>query len=93
MEKLSQEDIDARLEEFPDWSQSGDAMQRTFSFDDFLGAMAFVSRIADLAEKHQHHPDIMIRYRKVTLTLSTHDVGGLTENDFTFAKDTDAFVA
>ena len=93
MEKLSQEDIEAKLPEFPDWALSGDALQRTFSFDDFLGAMAFVSRIADLAEEHQHHPDIMIRYNKVTLTLSTHDAGGLTESDFAFARDTDASVA
>jgi len=93
MEKLPQEDIEARLEAFPDWSQNGDALQRTFSFEDFLSAMAFVGRIADLAEEHQHHPDIMIRYNKVTLTLTTHDAGGLTEKDFAFAQDTDAFAA
>ena len=91
MDKLPQEDIEARLEAFPDWSQNGDALQRTFSFEDFLSAMAFVGRIADLAEEHQHHPDIMIRYNKVTLTLTTHDAGGLTEKDFAFAQDTDAF--
>ena len=89
MDKLPQEDIEARLEAFPDWSQNGDALQRTFSFEDFLSAMAFVGRIADLAEEHQHHPDIMIRYNKVTLTVTTHDAGGLTEKDFTFARDTD----
>jgi len=89
MDKLPQEDIEARLEAFPDWSQNGDALQRTFSFEDFLSAMAFVGRIADLAEEHQHHPDIMIRYNKVTLTLTTRDAGGLTERDFAFARDTD----
>ena len=93
MEKLSQEDIETRLEQFPEWSLNGDAIQRTFSFDDFRGAMAFVNRIADLAEEHQHHPDIMIRYNKVTFTVSTHDAGGLTEKDFGFARDTDAVVA
>jgi 4a-hydroxytetrahydrobiopterin dehydratase len=92
MDKLPQEDIEARLEAFPDWSQNGDALQRTFSFEDFLSAMAFVRRIADLAEEHQHHPDIMIRYNKVTLTLTTHDAGGLTEKDFALARDTDACV-
>ena len=91
MEKLSTEDIEARLEAFPDWTLSGDVIQRTFSFDDFLAAMAFVSRVADLAEQHQHHPDIMIRYNKVTLALSTHDAGGITEKDFALAQDTDAF--
>ena len=93
MEKLSQEDIDAKLVEFPDWTLSGDAIHRTFNFDDFLSAMAFVSRVAQLAEEHQHHPDIMIRYNKVTLTLSTHEAGGLTEEDFAFAGDADACIA
>jgi 4a-hydroxytetrahydrobiopterin dehydratase len=92
-EKLSPEDIEARLVELPDWTRNGDALQRTFSFDDFLGAMAFVGRIADLAEEHRHHPDIMIRYNKVTLTISTHDADGLTERDFELARDTDAVVA
>jgi 4a-hydroxytetrahydrobiopterin dehydratase len=90
MERLSAEDIDARLSELPDWARSGEKLQRTFSFDDFVGAMAFVNRIADLAEEHQHHPDIMIRYNKVTLTLTTHDAGGLTEKDFTLARDANA---
>ncbi len=93
MEKLDQEHIDEKLQEFPEWSQSGETLQRTFRFDNFLGAMAFVSRIADLAEEHQHHPDILIRYDKVTLTLSTHDAGGITEKDFNYALDTDGSAA
>ena len=93
MEKLDQEHIDEKLQEFPEWSQSGETLQRTFRFDNFLGAMAFVSRIADLAEEHQHHPDILIRYNKVTLTLSTHDAGGITEKDFNYARDTDGSAA
>jgi len=91
MDCLPQEDIATRLEAYPEWSQSGDSLQRTFKFEDFLGAMAFVNGIADLAEQHQHHPDIMIRYNKVTLTLSTHDAGGITEKDFSLARDMDAF--
>ena len=93
MEKLDQEHIDEKLQKFPEWSQSGETLQRTFRFDNFLGAMAFVSRIADLAEEHQHHPDILIRYNKVTLTLSTHDAGGITEKDFNYARDTDGSAA
>ena len=93
MDKLDQEHIDEKLQEFPEWSQSGETLQRTFRFDDFLGAMAFVSRIADLAEEHQHHPDILIRYNKVTLTLSTHDAGGITDKDFNYARDTDGSAA
>ncbi len=93
MEKLSQDIIEQKLEEFPDWSLSGDSIQRTMSFENFNGAMEFVNRIAQLAEAQQHHPDIMVRYNKVTLTLSTHDAGGLTERDFEFARETDAYSA
>jgi len=92
MEKLAQETVDQKLEDFPEWSLSGDAIQRTFSFDDFNNAMAFVQRVAELAEQQQHHPDIMIRYNKVTLALSTHDAGGLTDKDFNFARAADGFV-
>src|SRR5438876_37759 len=93
MDKLAQEEIDQRLTQFPEWSLTGDALQRTFNFESFLEAMSFVVRIAELAEDFQHHPDILIRYNKVTLTLSTHDAGGLTEKDFEFARQTDAFVS
>jgi len=93
MDKLSQEKIDERLEALSEWSQANDKVQRTFAFDDFAGAMAFVNRIAELAEEVQHHPDILVRYNKVTLTLSTHDAGGLTEKDFEFARAADDAVA
>lgn len=93
MEKLSQDVVEQKLEEFSEWSLSGDSIQRTMSFENFAGAMDFVNRIAELADAQQHHPDIMIRYNKVTLTLSTHDAGGLTERDFDFARETDAYSA
>ena len=89
MAKLAQEDIEQRLEKFPEWSLTGDAIQRTLKFDDFVHAMAFVNKVADLAERAQHHPDIMVRYSKVTLTVSTHDAGGLTEKDFDLATQID----
>jgi len=92
MNKLAQEDIDQKLSQFPDWSLIGDSMQRTFSFENFVDAMSFVNRVADLAEDFQHHPDILIRYNKVTLTLSTHDAGGLTDKDFAFAREADSCV-
>lgn len=85
LEKLSSERIDAWLEDQPEWALAGDAIQRTLVFDDFVGAVAFVNRVADIAEGQAHHPDIMIRYNKVTLTVSTHDAGGLTEKDFELA--------
>jgi 4a-hydroxytetrahydrobiopterin dehydratase len=93
MEKLEQQHIDHELTQFPDWSLIGDAMQRTFTFESFVDAIGFVNVVADLAEDLQHHPDILVRYRKVTLTLSTHDAGGLTDRDFAFAREIDQHIA
>jgi 4a-hydroxytetrahydrobiopterin dehydratase len=88
--KLEPDQIQQNLQDVPEWSVSGELLQRTFSFEDFAGAMAFVNRIAVLAEKARHHPDILVRYNKVTLTLSTHDAGGLTARDFSLARSIDA---
>ena len=82
MEPLSDSEITGRLARLPGWARQGSAICRTFSFADFVSAMAFVNRVAALAEAMDHHPDIDIRYSKVTLTLSTHDAGGLTGRDF-----------
>jgi 4a-hydroxytetrahydrobiopterin dehydratase len=86
MKTLSDDEIKTRLSRLQGWARQESSIQRTFSFDDFKGAMAFVNRVADLAEAADHHPDIDIRYSKVTLTLSTHDAGGLTERDFSLAE-------
>lgn len=90
MEKLAQDVVEQKLTELPEWSRSGDSIQRTLSFENFVTAIEFVNRLAQLAEQQKHHPDIMIRYNKVTLTLSTHDAGGLTQRDFAFASEVDA---
>ena len=87
--RLSDAEVDKKLRKLPEWSQSGDSIQRTYAFEDFVKAMAFVNRVADRAEKQQHHPDLLIRWNKVTLTLSTHDAGGLTEKDLAMAADCD----
>ena len=87
--KLSDGEIAARLEELTDWSQPGEELQRTYRFKDFVEAMAFVQTVAAHAEAVQHHPDILIRYSRVTLSLSTHDAGGITEKDFDFARAAD----
>jgi 4a-hydroxytetrahydrobiopterin dehydratase len=92
MGKQDQEHIEQNLAKFPDWSLIGDAIQRTFTFDSFVDAMSFVNRVAELAEDFQHHPDILIRYNKVTLTLSTHDAGGVTEKDFELAREVDSYI-
>jgi len=89
MEKLTQEDVEQRLEQSEDWTEINDSIQRTFQFSDFVASMRFVNAVADHAEAVQHHPDVLIRYDKVTLTLSTHDANGITEKDFAFAKFAD----
>jgi 4a-hydroxytetrahydrobiopterin dehydratase len=86
MDPLSDSAIAGHLGRLPGWERHGSAIRRTFSFADFASAMAFVNRVADLAEAMNHHPDIDLRYSKVTLTLSTHDAGGLTGRDFALAE-------
>jgi len=79
-----------RLESLDNWSEMNGAIQRTYQFKDFVESMAFVNKVADFAEAAQHHPDVLIRYNKVTLTLSTHDAGGITDKDFDLAAKADS---
>ena len=89
MKKLTSAQIKTSLPSVPDWKKKGDAIARTFEFKNFPAAIKFVNAVAKPAEKANHHPDIDIRWNKVTLTLSTHDAGGLTEKDFSLAKKFD----
>ncbi len=89
MPKMADKEIEAALSALPEWTVVGEAIQRTYHFPDFVAAMKFVNAIADSAERDQHHPDILIRYNKVTLTLATHDAGGVTEKDFKLAITAD----
>jgi 4a-hydroxytetrahydrobiopterin dehydratase len=89
MPKLAPSDIDERLKSVPGWTREGDAIRKQFTFTDFLQAIAFVNRLAPEAEKADHHPDILISYKRVTLTYSTHSEGGLTEKDFVGAATAD----
>jgi 4a-hydroxytetrahydrobiopterin dehydratase len=82
MPKLSQSDIAARMKTISGWTLDGDAIRKQFTFKDFLEAIAFVNRLAPEAERADHHPNILINYKRVTLTYTTHDAGGLTEKDF-----------
>jgi 4a-hydroxytetrahydrobiopterin dehydratase len=68
-----------------DWSRAGDAIETVRTFDDFVAAMAWVNRVAELAEARNHHPDIAISWNRVTLRLSTHSAGGLTAKDLELA--------
>jgi 4a-hydroxytetrahydrobiopterin dehydratase len=88
--KLDEAKIFLALASVPNWQKKGDVISRTFQFKDFPAAMKFTDAVAQLAEEEWHHPDIDIRWNKVTLALTTHDAGGLTEKDFALAKKFDA---
>jgi 4a-hydroxytetrahydrobiopterin dehydratase len=70
------------VQELPGWELQGEAIRRTFTFGGFPDAVAFVARLAFDAEAADHHPDVLINYKRVTLTYSTHSAGGLTAKDF-----------
>lgn len=86
MAVLSDTEIKQSLARLSGWRQNGIAIQRVFEFPDFKAAMAFVNRIADAAEQANHHPDIDIRYNKVTMSLVSHDSGGVTQRDVKMAE-------
>jgi 4a-hydroxytetrahydrobiopterin dehydratase len=89
VQKLAEAKIIPALALIPKWKLSGATIVRTYEFKDFPAAIKFVEVVAALAEEAWHHPDIEIRWNKVTLTLTTHDAGGLTEKDFALAKKFD----
>jgi 4a-hydroxytetrahydrobiopterin dehydratase len=86
MALLTETEIRDRIARLPGWERHGNEIRRTWTFADFGAAMVFVNRVAGLAETANHHPDIDIRYSRVTLVLSTHDAGGLTARDFALAE-------
>jgi len=90
---LPDESIAERLAALPGWSREGDEIVRTFELPSFPEAIAFVDRIAVEAEAADHHPDLDIRYRKVRVALTTHDQGGITDNDFALATKIQSFEA
>ena len=91
---LTPAEIDARLAAIPEWNPTAEdrALSRGFEFADFSEAFAFMTRVALLAEVHDHHPDWANVYNKVAITLTTHDVDGLSERDFKLAAAIDKLV-
>jgi len=87
---LTEAEIAGRLGEVPMWTRLGNAITRSWEFEDFAEALAFINKVGALAEGMNHHPDIVNSWNKVTLTLTTHDRGGLTDLDFELAKKIDA---
>lgn len=90
---LSEAEITSRLREVPEWTRIGAAITRTWIFDDFPPALAFINRVGELAESANHHPDLFNSWATVRLSLTTHDAGGLTDRDFDLARRIDALVS
>lgn len=82
---LSQSEIDLALQKLSGWTRRGNAIERVLELADFAAAMKLVNLIADAAEAANHHPDILINYNRVTLTLVSHDSGGVTQRDIRMA--------
>jgi 4a-hydroxytetrahydrobiopterin dehydratase len=82
---LSDIEIQRELSAVSGWVRRGNAITRSFEFADFPAAIAFVNRVADIAERMNHHPDLDIRYTRVSCHLSTHSAGGVTRRDFSLA--------
>jgi 4a-hydroxytetrahydrobiopterin dehydratase len=87
MARLNDAEVRRRLARLPAWARRGQSITRVFELPDFPAAIRFVGRVARIAERRDHHPDIDIRYSKVRLTLSTHSAGGLTGKDFASARE------
>lgn len=86
MTRLLPDEVNARLSSLPGWEMAGEAIRRQFVFSGFPEAVAFVVRLGFAAEAADHHPEIEIAYKRVTLRYSTHSAGGLTEKDFAGAE-------
>ena len=90
MPKLSGQQAQALAQEVPAWRVVDDHhLERRFEFEDFVAAIRFINRVAELAEAEAHHPDLFVRYSVVDVTLWTHAIGGLSENDFILAAKID----
>ncbi|MBX5477082.1 MAG: 4a-hydroxytetrahydrobiopterin dehydratase [Clostridia bacterium] len=87
---LSPEERSHQLAGLVGWEDGGDEIRKRFAFSSFPQAMEFVAKVAELANRRNHHPDILIQYDKVTLILTTHREGGVTEKDIAFAQAVDA---
>jgi 4a-hydroxytetrahydrobiopterin dehydratase len=90
MALLGDSEIEERLAGLSGWERRGDAIAKEFERGDFVGSVGFVDSLVGPAEAMNHHPDLEISWSKVTVTLSTHSEGGLTENDFELAAKIDA---
>ncbi|MGI0483294.1 4a-hydroxytetrahydrobiopterin dehydratase [Geminocystis sp. CENA526] len=84
---LNETEVRQQLEHLPNWISSVQTINTTYKFKDFIQAMEFVNKLIEPSEKAGHHPDIFISYNKVTIHLTTHDAGGITQKDFDLAHE------
>jgi 4a-hydroxytetrahydrobiopterin dehydratase len=87
---LSEAEVAERLAELPGWERKGDAIEKSFKREDFVGSVRFLDSIVTPAEEMGHHPDVAVSWDTVTVTITTHSEGGLTANDFELAGKIDA---
>lgn len=87
--RLGDAEIEYSMTAVKGWSRAGNTITKTFAFASFLDGIAWLQKVAAAAERLNHHPDLDIRYNKITATLSTHDAGGLTKHDFDLAGEMD----
>lgn len=87
MTVLNSEQIDTQLQELSGWTFKNNAIEKEWTFKDFKESLLFINKIGDIAEKHNHHPELFNVYSKVILRFNTHDEGGVTEKDIHIAKE------
>jgi 4a-hydroxytetrahydrobiopterin dehydratase len=87
MALLNIDEINGHLTNLPGWSLKGDAIEKEWVFKDFNEALGFINKIGDIAENHNHHPELFNVYSKVNLRFNTHDEGGITLKDINIAKE------
>jgi 4a-hydroxytetrahydrobiopterin dehydratase len=93
VELLPDDEIASRLGELEGWRRDGDSITKTFKNDDFVGSVRFVDALVEPAEDMGHHPDLSLSWDEVTVSITNHAAGGLTENDFELAKRIDGIAA
>src|ERR1700722_1781496 len=94
MAKLTPDEIATKIKTLDGWQYKDNAISKRFQFKNFMDGIRFIGKVAEMAEKADHHPDMLINYTRVTFTCSTHDQGGVTEKDFALANEIErAFTA
>ena len=94
MAKLTADEIATRIKTLAGWQYKDNAISKRFQFKRFMDGIEFIGKVAAMAERADHHPDILVNYTRVTFSCSTHDAGGVTEKDFALAAEIErAFIA